>query len=326
MVLKHEQKTVEFRKEEICYWHHFYFCEDTEELFETPDLVDLNLRQIYNGYRAKHRLPFADEIIAIRNKYGLSARKMSEVLGMGENQYSNYEKGEVPSLTNSRLIQLSVEPREFKRLVQLSDALTEKEREKILKKVEEAVAIEENNGWKKLEEYIVGNSNPDVFSGFRQPNIERFALMTRYFAERIKPYKVKLCKMLFYADFAHFRRTAFSISGIHYKAIGLGPVPNNFDHLFLYAEDKKYVQLEYKVFDHKDEERVGVRFLPTKESVDESVFTDSEKETLDSVILFLGKQSTEFIVELSHKEEAWLKNIKNKDFISYEYAFNLKGI
>jgi putative zinc finger/helix-turn-helix YgiT family protein len=325
MTLHLERRTMEFRKDEITYWHHYYLCEDTKEGVLTEELIDLNTKQIYNAYRALHRLPFTDEIIATRNKYGLSARKMSEVLGMGENQYSNYEKGEVPSLTNAKLIQLAAKPREFEHLVKLSEALSDKDREKILLKVKQA-AVEEDNGAQQLEEYILGVFQTGIFSGYRQPSIERFALMTGYFAEKLQPFKVKLCKLLFYADFSHYRKTGFSISGIHYKAINLGPVPNNFDHLFLYAEERKYITIECKIFDHSDEERVGVKFLPAQQPVDKTAFDTAEMETLNEVVQYLGKKSTEAIVDISHKELAWVENIGDRKFISYDYAFKLKGI
>ncbi|WP_394351640.1 type II toxin-antitoxin system antitoxin SocA domain-containing protein [Lunatibacter salilacus] len=35
-------------------------------------------------------------------------------------------------------------------------------------------------------------------------------------------------KLLFYADFLMFKRSCFSISGVRYKAIDMGPVPFNF--------------------------------------------------------------------------------------------------
>jgi hypothetical protein len=49
MTVQQERKTIEFRKNEITYWHHYYLCKDSNEQFETPELIDFNLKQIYKS-------------------------------------------------------------------------------------------------------------------------------------------------------------------------------------------------------------------------------------------------------------------------------------
>jgi len=106
MTLKRKKNSLSFRKEEFMIFSHFYLCEDTGEEFTSTELDEINLLQVHNQYRDKHNLPFPFEIKEIRNKYGLSGTKMSEILGFGVNSYRNYEHGEVPSNSNGRLIQL----------------------------------------------------------------------------------------------------------------------------------------------------------------------------------------------------------------------------
>ena len=43
----------------------------------------------------KYGVPYTDEIVAIRRRYGISAQKMSLILGIGINQYLLYKQGEV---------------------------------------------------------------------------------------------------------------------------------------------------------------------------------------------------------------------------------------
>lgn len=49
--------------------------------------------------------------MAIRKRYGISAQKMSLLLGIGINQYRLYEQGEVPSVSNGRMIRLISNPK-----------------------------------------------------------------------------------------------------------------------------------------------------------------------------------------------------------------------
>ena len=43
---------------------------------------------------------------------------MADILGFGTNQYRQYESGEIPSVSNGRLIMLAADPRDFIRMVE----------------------------------------------------------------------------------------------------------------------------------------------------------------------------------------------------------------
>ena len=54
-----------------------------------------NMEQVYQQYRKRYGIPSAKEIMATRKRYGLSATRISEILGLGTNQYRLYESGEM---------------------------------------------------------------------------------------------------------------------------------------------------------------------------------------------------------------------------------------
>lgn len=89
--LKYEKRKLEYRKEKYSYVAQFYEDDETHEQFTTTEMDEANLAQVYNQYRATHSIPFVDEIVALRERYGLSALKMSAILGFGVNQYRQYE-------------------------------------------------------------------------------------------------------------------------------------------------------------------------------------------------------------------------------------------
>jgi hypothetical protein len=97
-VLKKEKKEIKYRKDVFTILAHFYQCDSCEERFTNCETDTLSLLQLHNQYREKYHIPFPDEIADLRNNYNLSASKMSEVLGLGANGYSNYENGEIPTL------------------------------------------------------------------------------------------------------------------------------------------------------------------------------------------------------------------------------------
>ena len=286
----------------------------------------MNLSQVYNQYRRRHNLPFPEEIIQLREQYGLSASRMSEVLGFGINVYRSYENGEIPSSSNARLIQLAQDPKEFKKLVGLSNALNEKESERVNRKIEELL-LKENFIHFDLTSFLMGDPIINDQTGYRKPNLEKFTEMVVFLTIKAQPFlwKTKLNKMLFYADFLNFKKEVHSISGCRYRAINMGPAPNNFNSLFDYIAENHHIDITVTSFDNG---KIGEKFTPNfKREFDESRLSQSGIETLTEVVAKFKKFSTDQIIKLSHEEEAWEKNFKNgKKLISYIDAFKLINI
>jgi len=53
------------------------------------------------------------------------------------------------------------------------------------------------------------------------------------------------------------------------------------------------------------------------------LFTDTELQILDMVAARFKHTSTKEIIEISHKEKAWLENDAEKKLIDYNYSFDL---
>lgn len=244
MKLTKERRSMDFRKETFEIVFHYYKCEDSGEQFTTTVLDELSMNQVYNQYRDKFNIPFPDEIIRIREKYGLSAAKMSEILGFGVNSYRQYEAGEMPSVANAKLIQMVDDPKKFIDMVELCSTLDERVKTKYIQKAQLLVEERKRNIFiLNFKEYLLGNHLADIYSGYRNPNFEKFTEMVVYFSDKLSPFKTKMNKLLFYADFLMFKQSCFSISGVRYKAIDMGPVPNNFQSIFEYLANKDEIDM-----------------------------------------------------------------------------------
>lgn len=325
MTLTRERRSMEFRKEKFEIIFHYYKCEDSGEQFTTTSLDEVNLNQIYNQYRDKFNIPFPDEIFKIREKYGLSAVKMSEILGFGVNTYRQYEAGEMPSVANAKLIQMADDPNKFIDMVKLCGTLDEELKAKYIRKAQHLIDTREQNIYNlNFKEYLLGDHLADIYSGYRNPSFEKFTEMVVYFSEKMEPFKTKMNKLLFYADFLMFKQTCFSISGLRYKAINMGPVPNNFQSIFEYLANKGEIDIGYIEF---PQGYVGEQFKAHKgRAFNRNLFTDTELKTLDKVARVFMDTKTSDIIELSHLESAWQEHEKDKSVISYEYAFELNSI
>ncbi|MEM7370654.1 MAG: type II toxin-antitoxin system antitoxin SocA domain-containing protein [Bacteroidota bacterium] len=321
MVLKQKAVDRTFRKESFEVIEQYYEQADGQ-IFTTTAQDELTERQVHNLYRSKHHIPFPEEIKTIRLQYGLSAAKMSEVLDFGANSYRNYEGGEIPSLANAKLIRLAANPRNFLGFVEEKEEIfSTNGYKKVMDHIQKLMPTNKLN---RLVEYIWNyHMNPNEFTGFVKPAFEKVANFVLFFAEKAKPRKTRLNKLLFYADFLHFKQTGFAISGCNYRAIPFGPVPSHFHELFGILETEKFIRIEQELFEHGG---IGERFLAEK-PFDPNLFSESELESMQEVLEKLNSMETKEIIDLSHEENGWKENQETRELISYQtHAFELKGV
>lgn len=309
-----------FRKETFTITHHFWLCTETGEQFTDDAMDDLDLGQVHNQYREKYGIPFPEEIKGIREKYGVSASKMSEILGLGANSWRNYEAGEVPSVANGRLILAINNTEDFRRQVEASSALlSEKEKSQLLHKIDHIQRQEAERAEKERDKIrVFGKTRPNQFNGYRVPNLEKAAHMILFFASRMKPlYKTKLNKLLFYADFHFFSKQGQSITGMEYRAIQHGPVPADYDKLLVRLSEDVLIELE------PDADNFG-ETVQAKKGFDPQLFSTEELAMLEQIEDRFEKVNARQIVEISHQEEGWKANEKEKGLVSYrEFGFDL---
>ena len=316
-----------FRKNEFEITEHFYVCEDTKEEFTTSELDEININQVYNQYRDKFGLPFPDQIKRIREKYGVSAIKMSEILGLGANSYRLYEQGEVPSVGNGRLILNAEEPEIFKRdLIASEELISPKEFQKIRSRVNELIELQNKQSEQFYNLSVMELFNkivPDQYTGYRLPDFEKVSNIVLFFSERTQTWKTKLNKLLFYCDFLSFKNYGYGITGLDYRAIKLGPVPSNFDKLYELISEGELVHREYIEFENGN---FGSYFEPCL-TFNKSLFQEHEIEIMNLVSNKFKYTRPSEIIEISHNEAGWKNNIEKQNIISYkDFGFSLEAI
>ncbi len=91
---------------------------------------------------------------------------------------------------------------------------------------------------------------------------------------------------MFYADFCHFRQYGVSISGLTYRAIQYGPVPEHFDTIYDNIEDlQKESIIQY------EHETVRLTYKDGCASINQTL-SDIELKTLELVASTLCPLST----------------------------------
>lgn len=299
-----EEREAVFRKDTFKYTH-VGIKDKQGEMWTTTELDEINIYQIYNQYRVKHGIPFPDEIIQIRKHYGLSAAKMSQILGFGINQYRMYEDGEVPSISNARTIIAIREKSVFSSFIEASKSeISNAEYTRIIKKLD------------SIKEDIKPINQPTVFSGYKTLSLVKVANIIQLIISILgSTFVTKMSKLLFYVDFIHYKKHAYGITGIAYRALQFGPVPNNWGKLYNSLDGIEMSEFIYP------NGHSGIKIESTMPV--ENSLSESEYETVLKVCSYFKEMKAGEISEISQLEKGWINNKNNQNFISYQDAFLL---
>lgn len=324
-ILKKQDKDLTYRKLVFTVVAHYYKCEKCDEEFTTTESDTITIKQVHNQYREKNSIPFPEEIFAIREKYELSAAKMSDVLGLGTNGYGNYEKGEMPLPAIANLITTSAKPIIFSELLDkakahFSSSAFQKAKDKV------QFLIDQETHSKSINAFLNIYSVPNNYTGYSTPNPDKIASLIATFIQNCKPEyndKLKLNKLLFFTDFCHYKNYAQSISGLSYRAIQYGPVPSNYDNIYTYLENEQIIFSDWIRLSNGGAKEI----FKSESEFDQKMFSQDELETIESVIKTFSDTSTWDTMEHSHQEKAWKELEANKVLIGYQdYAFDIYTI
>jgi len=291
-----------------------------EKLFD-EERDSQNLEKAYNLYRKKHNLLSSDQIRAIREKYGLSQRALSRLLGWGEITVHRYENGAIQDNGHNNTLRLIEDPSNMKRLFQANQGkLSSYAVARLEKRIASFLQKDNEQAFQVSFERLVSHQHVDLTSGFKEYDLEKLKNVILYLVKRLDGIlKTKLNKLLWYCDFLLFKETSVSITGSQYIRLPYGPVPDNYERIIGIMQPELIGKDEIP-FNTK-EGIVGEQFTALVEP-DESIFSEKEKQVMSFVAdTFRNYTSTE-IMNKSHQEAAYLK-CEDGDIISYEYAKEL---
>lgn len=316
--LLQEQREMIYRKEKYAYVARFYVCVDTQEQFTTTELDELNLGQVHNQYRVQHGIPFPDEMKTVRKSYGLSAPKMSEILGLGTNQYRLYENGEMPSEAIGKTLKSIMNPSVFAEYVRNAEnQFSKNEYIRICDKLEKASDMKDNIDCRR---YIYNMPKCSAVNGYAPHTFEKTKNVILYFINRLGGvFSTKMNKLLFYADFCCYKRYCIGMTGLSYKAIQYGPVPERWNILYGSIDE---IDTEIVSFPSGNS---GER-LVSHTAPDLSYFSEKELSILNEVIDKLGQKTANQLSVMSHAEDAWIRFKDDTLPIDYTEAFTLKAL
>lgn len=296
----------------------YFKCTECGTEFRDPRAADDPLDKVYAEYRRVHGFLSPEKIREFRGQYGLTQQELSDLLGWGGATLSRYENGALQDEAHDTVLKLIMEPRNFLELIAAKPgALSEEKRSRILEMLREYTGRGQRSIASTYED-VFGSSEPDLYSGYRELNITKLFNMIVYFCKEDDVPKTKVSKLLFYADFKHYKEYTVSISGSQYAHLPFGPAPEHYEfYIAALQDEEKAIQIEERIFPNY----VGEYLTAIKEP-NLGSFATTELKILATVKEHFAELTASAISKLSHEEEGF-KRTKNGDRISYEYAASL---
>lgn len=282
-----------------------------EELFHKEfDIANQN--KAFNLYREKYGIISPDEIKKLREKYKLSQREFSQLLGFGEITISRYERGSLPTVAQNQIIKDSENPNKMLEFLEMNSEKVGQQKAKELK--EHLQEMLNSNLYEQLiidEIRDIFQHEPDIFSGYKPFDFKKFSNMVWFFSKKDRPYLTKLNKLMFYADYYFFKNFQMSLSGAKYMRHHYGPVPEKFQTLYDNINDIEIIENDHGSFTST-----------IIDKCEEEIFNEQELEILNFVYDKFKTMYSGEIRDFSHEEKCWIET-PNKELISYNYAEDL---
>ena len=322
---KRKRLTQAVVKDEIVdYEEVYYLCplsDEEENEFVPAGIMDENLLTARDAYRIKKSLLTSDAISEIRNFYGLTQSDFSALLGWGDVTVTRYESKTIQDETYDNIMRMVYENPMFalECIDRHKDRFTiekyNKIRNNIANKVEELGSLYLKK--QEIKSLYVNFDEKTEFNGYKTLDIEKVANVIGYFSQFTENlYKVKLMKLLWYADAIFYRRHGNSMTGLVYKHMPLGALPIACDEIIYLPTVKVVEELIY--------EDISYRIRPNKE-VNISDFSLEELRVLETVATTFKNYKSKEIVDYMHKEKAYTDTVPNQ-IIPYSLAKQLNEL
>jgi hypothetical protein len=209
-----------------------------------------------------------------------------------------------------------MDPRNLLKLIAANpDILPEEKRDRLIQELR--VGEGGTCSFERIYEERFGKYDESELSGYKKLDLAKLSNAILYFCKG-GILKTKLNKLLFYADFKHFKDYAVSITGARYAHIPFGPAPDRYAFYFAMLVEDGAIKVEENIIG----KFIGEEFISLRDP-DFSLFSDSELKILATVKEYFKEFNAKRITDFSHDEEAYKKTTPG-DKISYEYADLLK--
>jgi uncharacterized phage-associated protein len=197
--------------------------------------------------------------------------------------------------------------------------LTDREYNAITEKVKQVIAQSDKYHIDEYECHRLFSVPRGIENGYSPVSLERVkTIMLTVLQECNEVFCTKMNKLLFYIDFLSYRQRGIAMTGLSFRAIDFGPVPDRWEKLYSQFDE---IRQELRPIGEYEGNVLLSNVMPN-----DSILNDSEKEIIHTVCSrFMGYSSGK-ISAISHEEPAWIKYHEAHSRIPFIEAFELKAL
>jgi putative zinc finger/helix-turn-helix YgiT family protein len=309
-----------FKDTSVEYVAEYYYCELSEELYMDEKMISINDIKMKDAYRKKVNLLTSQEISGIRAKYGVSQADLCTIMGWGGKTITRYESHQVQDKAHDTILKkIDQDPEWYIELLLESKKAFPKEtyRRYYLAATKLYENKQDDYLRKSIEAKYACFNDKGIYNGNAILSLDKVIDTVRYYSNSRNVnnlYKVKLMKLLWYADSLSYKNRGYAITGLVYRKLPMGAVPIGHDVII---ELKGITYEEMEIGDG-----IAYKFCPSDNS-EYPYLNDNDKLILDNVIDKFGNMSKDEIVSCIHNETAYVET-KPKEIISFKYSMSLK--
>ncbi len=323
----HEVKTVitrdiaTFKEQKVEYDAEYMYCDIAGELYADERQMLENDIRLKDAYRREEGLLTASDITDIRGKYGITQSDLCSLLGWGGKTITRYESHQVQDRAHDTILKkLDSDPEWFISLLNgAKETIAEDAYRRYLKYATLLYEADRDIYLRKaIEADYVRFKGDSLSQGNTELSLDKVVDVIRYFSassDVTSLYKVKLMKLMWYADSLSYKRRGHAITGLAYQALPMGAVPVGHNSII----DLKDVPCE----EIDMGEGIAYHFSLSGEGLEFGSLSDEDIAILNTVIQKLGKMTKDEIVSFMHKERAYMET-PPKDTIQFRYSDSLQ--
>ena len=152
-----KEVTEELKGKEYTYIAVVTTCPICGEEVYVGEIDDRNMERLYDEYRKAECILSVDEIREIPDMYSISKKKLSKILGWGDNTFSRYYDGKTPSKRYSDILkELKENPAKYIEVLEQSkELIKQKEYQKSKEAALKIINLDKKNKIKIVAEYII---------------------------------------------------------------------------------------------------------------------------------------------------------------------------
>ena len=307
-----------FLGEAVQYQEIHEYCEETDCLTTTSEMISNNDIAMKDAYRRQKGLMTSGEIKELRNQYQISQTELAALLGWGAKTITRYETYQVQDMAHDNILKrLQQDPQWFMELLENRQAnMTERRYLKYFNAARKRCSLRMNQYTEKMiRNLYIGDSICKQNMGNTDLSVEKIEETMNYMASKdvASLYLLKMVKLLWYADYLHYKRNRQSITGLAYRVQKLGVVPIGYEYLTTLS----HVHCE----EQEMGDGIGHLFLAVEKFVPKHL-TKQELECIDEVLERFGNRTCQEMSKTMEREVA-VVNTPLDEIMSYDEAKNL---